>query len=63
MKNRIKLSASPAYTPHYNRVAKHFNQTIMEMVRAMLFKGILGRSSGAGSLHQQLIPTQANADH
>jgi transposase InsO family protein len=38
-KNRIKLLASPAYTPQYNGVAEHFNQTIMEM--AMLFNANL----------------------
>jgi transposase InsO family protein len=61
-KNGIELSASPAYTPKYNGVAECLNQTIMEMVRAMLFntqlmKGFWGEAMAQAMYINNHLPT------
>ncbi len=49
--NKIKHTLSPPYTPKENGVAKHFNQTIFNMVQTLLLDAQLPRVFWAEAVH------------
>jgi hypothetical protein len=57
----ITHALSPPYTPQYNRVAKQFNHSIMEMARALLFSSKLPCSFWARR-QSPLLYTATTAD-